>query len=93
MLDVHFEFDVERSTCDLQPANSYIARQTGGVGNEVIRWLKRRVRRRNMASESRRFQNVFDATDGNNGPTRPIVELVADFVNGFIEQIGFDHDL
>jgi len=36
---------------------------------------------------------VFDAADRNDDPGRPIVQLVPNFINGFIEQVGFDHDL
>ena len=38
-------------------------------------------------------QNVFDAANRNHDPTRPIVQLVADFVNGFVEQIRFEQHL
>ena len=40
-----------------------------------------------------RFQNVFDAADGDDDPVGAVVELVADFVDGFIKQIGFEKDL
>src|ERR1700730_11002241 len=42
---------------------------------------------------SGRFQNVFDAADGDDDPVWAVVELVADFVNGFVEEVGFKKNL
>src|SRR5436305_3067244 len=38
-------------------------------------------------------QNMLDAADRDDNPRGAVVELVADFVNGFVEQVGFEHDL
>src|SRR5438552_16456810 len=38
-------------------------------------------------------QNVFDTANGDDDPAGTMVQFVADFVNGFIEQVGFEHDL
>src|SRR5262249_5148985 len=42
---------------------------------------------------SGRFQNVFDATDGDDDPVGAVVELVTDFVDGFIEEVSFEKNL
>src|SRR6266550_8713126 len=44
-------------------------------------------------SFSCRFQNVFDASDRDDDPAGTIIQFVADFIHGFVEQIGFEHDL
>ena len=36
------------------------------------------------------FQDVFDSANRNDDPIRPIVQFVADFVDRFVEQIGFE---
>ena len=36
---------------------------------------------------------MLDAADRDDNPRGAVVELVADFVNGFVEQVGFEHDL
>src|ERR1043165_1440284 len=41
----------------------------------------------------RRAENVFDAADRNDDPGRAIVQFVADFVNGFVEEISLKQDL
>src|SRR5438105_2399472 len=40
-----------------------------------------------------RFQNVFDAANWNDNPVGAIVELVTDFVDSFVEEIGFEKNL
>jgi len=36
---------------------------------------------------------VADAADRNHDPLRPVVQLVADFVDGLVEEVGFEHHL
>ena len=40
-----------------------------------------------------RFQNVFDPANRNDDPIGPVVEFVANFVDGFIEQISLQEYL
>src|SRR5438552_17875327 len=40
-----------------------------------------------------RFQNVFDAADGDDDPVGTVVEFVTDLINSFVEEIGFEKNL
>src|SRR6266436_1889245 len=48
---------------------------------------------RRLISSSCRFQNMFDAADGDDDPVGAVIELVTDFVNGFVEEISLEKDL
>src|SRR5207244_12901927 len=39
------------------------------------------------------FENVLDAANRDNDPIGAVVEFVADLVDGFVEQVRFEHDL
>src|SRR5436190_15641502 len=47
----------------------------------------------NLRPISHRLQNVFDPTNMDYHPAGPIVKFVTNFIDSFVEQIGFDHDL
>src|SRR3989442_15624934 len=51
------------------------------------------VRRYMRRAGLRRAQNMLDAADGNDDPVGAVVKFVADFVDGFVGEISFEHDL
>src|SRR4051812_36374968 len=54
-----------------------------------VNLLLNKSRRRQSAL----LQDVLDAANRDHDPIRTIVQLVADFVDRFVEQVSFEHDL